>query len=79
MSSCHQNCIMFVMITVKLYELIWQHKVKGYEVAEATDLSKATISKLVKGENIDVKLSTINKICNYFKCDIKDVIEYTPD
>ncbi len=79
MSSSKQKCIMLNMITVKLYELIWQHKVKGYEVAEATDLSKATISKLVKGENIDVKLSTINKLCNYFKCDIKDLIEYKPD
>lgn len=67
------------MITVKLYELIWQNKVKGYQVAEATNLSKATISKLVQGENIDVKLSTINKLCNYFKCDIKDIIEYKPD
>jgi len=67
------------MITIKLYELIWQYKVKGYQVAEATDISKATISKLVKGENIDVKLSTINKLCNYFKCDIKDIIEFKPD
>ena len=67
------------MIIVKLYELIWQNKVKGYEVAEATNISKATISKLVKGENIDVKLSTINKLCNYFKCDIKDIIEFKPD
>lgn len=67
------------MITVKLHELIWRHKVKGYQVAKATDLSKATISKLVQGENIDVKLSTINKLCNYFQCDINDLIEYTPD
>ena len=67
------------MITIKLYELIWKHKVKGYEVAEATNLSKATISKLVKGEDIDVKLSTINKLCNYFECDISDLIEYTKD
>ena len=67
------------MIIVKLHELIWQNRVKGYQVAEATDLSKATISKLVKGEDIDVKLSTINKLCNYFKCDLKDIIEYRPD
>ncbi len=67
------------MLTIKLYELIWQHKVKGYELAKATGLSKATISKLMKGENIDVKLSTIDKICDYFKCDINDIIEYKPD
>ena len=67
------------MIVVKLHELIWRYKVKGYQVAEATDLSTATISKLVKGENIDVKLSTINKLCNYFKCNLNDVIEYIAD
>lgn len=67
------------MITIKLYNLIWKYKVKGYQLAEATDLSTATISKLMKGENIDVKLSTINKLCNYFKCDLKDLLEYTPD
>lgn len=67
------------MITIKLYDLIWKHKVKGYELAAATDLSTATISKLMKGENIDVKLSTINKLCNYFHCDITDLLEYTPD
>jgi len=67
------------MITIKLYELIWQHKVKGYELAEATNLSKATISKLMKGENIDVKLSTIDKLCTFFKCDINDIIEYKPN
>jgi len=67
------------MITVKLHELIWRNKVKGYEVAQATDLSTVTISKLVKGENIDVKLSTINKLCNFFKCPITDLLEYYPD
>lgn len=67
------------MITIKLYNLIWKYKVKGYQLAEATDLSTATISKLMKGENIDVKLSTINKLCNYFHCDLKDILEYTPD
>ncbi|CCY62434.1 xRE family transcriptional regulator [Clostridium sp. CAG:967] len=79
MSNIILKYIIIFMITVKLYELIWQNKVKGYEVSEATGISKATISKLVKGENIDVKLSTINKLCNYFKCDIKDIIEFKPD
>lgn len=67
------------MITIKLYDLIWKNKVKGYQVAEATGLSKATISKLVQGENIDVKLSTINKLCNFFDCKLTDLIEYKKD
>ena len=63
------------MIIVKLHELLWQNKIKGYELAEHTGLSKATISKLVKGENIDVKLSTIDKLCSYFKCSLDEIIE----
>ena len=64
------------MITIKLYDLVWRRKIKGYELAEATGLSTATISKLMQGENIDVKLSTIDKLCNFFNCDLTDILEY---
>ena len=67
------------MITVKLYDLVWRHKVKGYQLAEATGLSTATVSKLMRGENIDVKLSTINKLCNFFNCSLSDILEYSAD
>ena len=67
------------MIRIKLHELIWQNNAKGYEVANATKLTPATISKIVRGETVDVKLSTINKLCNYFKCNLNDIIEYIPD
>ena len=67
------------MIVVKLYDLVWRHKVRGYQIAEATGLSTATISKLMQGKNIDVKLSTINKLCKFFNCTLSDIIEYVPD
>lgn len=67
------------MIVVKLYDLVWRNKVRGYQIAEATGLSTATISKLMQGENIDVKLSTINKLCKFFNCTLSDIIEYVPD
>lgn len=67
------------MVIIKLYDLVWRHKVKGYQIAEATGLSTATISKLMQGENIDVKLSTINKLCDYFNCNLSDIVEYVPD
>ncbi len=67
------------MIKIKLHELIWQNNVKGYEVADATGLTPATISKIVRGETSDVKLSTINRLCNFFGCKLEDILEYTPD
>ena len=66
------------MIKIKLRELIWQANVKGYEVAEATNLTPATISKIAKGDT-DVKLSTINRLCNFFRCELSDILEYIPD
>jgi len=67
------------MIIVKLYDLVWRHKVRGYQIAEATGLSTATISKLMQGEDIDVKLSTINKLCKFFDCKLSDIIEYVKE
>lgn len=67
------------MIIIKLYDLVWRHKVRGYQIAEATGLSTATVSKLMRGENIDVKLSTINKLCKFFDCELSELIEYVPD
>ena len=82
MNICQYNTIFnynLEMIIIKLYDLVWRHKVRGYQIAEATGLSTATISKLMKGEHIDVKLSTINKLCEFFKCDLAEMIEYHPD
>ena len=65
------------MITIKLYDLVWSRKVKGYQIAEATGLSTATVSKLMQGKNIDVKLSTIDKLCNFFDCELSELLEYS--
>ncbi len=82
MNICQYNTIFnynLEMIIIKLYDLVWRHKVRGYQIAEATGLSTATISKLMQGENIDVKLSTINKLCEFFKCELSELVEYHPD
>lgn len=55
---------------------MWKNKVKGYELAKATGLSPATISKLVRGDNTNIKLETIYKICKFFNCKIEDMIEF---
>lgn len=82
LNICRYTAILtynLTMIIIKLYDLVWRHKVRGYQIAEATGLSTATISKLMQGENIDVKLSTINKLCEFFKCELSDIVEYRPD
>jgi putative transcriptional regulator len=67
-----------IMIKFKLYDLLWQKRLKQKDLAKGAELTENTVSKLVKGEE-DCKLSTINKICNYLQCRISDVIEFEKD
>ena len=50
------------MIIINLYNIRWRTKVNRKELAAATGISPATITKLTKGEHVDVKLSTLEKI-----------------
>lgn len=49
------------MIIINLHEILWRKKITGKQLSEMTNISEATISKLVKGENIDVKTRLILK------------------
>lgn len=40
-------------------------------------ISSPTLAKLSKNENVD--MSTINKICEFLKCQPGDIMEYIPD
>lgn len=40
-------------------------------------ISSPTLAKLSKNENVDI--STINKICEFLKCQPGDIMEYRPD
>jgi DNA-binding Xre family transcriptional regulator len=66
------------MIKFKLYDLLWQKRIKQKELAKGTGLTEDTVSKLVRGDK-DCKLSTIDKICNYIDCKLTDVIEFEKD
>lgn len=66
------------MIKFKLYDLLWQMRLKQKDLSKGTGLTESTVSKLVRGEE-DCKLSTINKICNFLDCKLTDVIEFEKD
>jgi len=47
------------------------------ELMKAIGLSPPTLAKLSKNESVDGKV--LERICNYFKCQASDVIEYIHD
>jgi len=52
---------------------------KGYkikDVHERTGLARTTISNLYHDKMERVDYETLNKLCNLFKCDVDDILEY---
>ncbi len=67
------------MVIVNLYRVKWNKRYTGKEIAKISGLSTATITKLLKGEHVDLKLSTLEKIAKFFNCNVKDILEEIPD
>ena len=68
------------MERVITYDPLWKKlidlKMSRGELRDKADLSKGTLAKL--GKNEDVNLSTVCKICNALDCGIEDVVACDP-
>lgn len=67
------------MIIVNLYNVKWKKRYTNKELASMSGLSTATITKLTKGEHVDLKLSTLEKIAKFFNCSVLDNLEEVQD
>lgn len=67
------------MITFKLDDLIWQHRKTAEEVRIATGISAATLSNIRNNKNINISITTLDKLCRYFDCKVGDILEYIKD
>ncbi|MCF1349190.1 helix-turn-helix domain-containing protein [Ureaplasma urealyticum] len=57
----------------KLWKLLIDKEINKTDLAKLTGLSKSTIAKLSKGENINTEV--LERICIALKCDIEDIVE----
>lgn len=46
------------------------------EIAEVTGVHRVTLSKLANNKRYNVGIDTLDKLCEYFKCDLGDIAEY---
>lgn len=58
----------------KLWKKLIDEKMNRTDLKLEVGLTSRTIAKMGKNEN--VSLDTIGKLCNYFQCDVGDIIEY---
>ena len=58
----------------KLWKKLIDEKMNKLDLQKAIKTAPRTIAKMGKDENISME--TLGKICEYFNCDVGDVIEY---
>jgi len=56
-----------------------QNKLKISDLERATGLHRNSITLLYRETANRVELETINKLCEYFECEVSDLFEYIPD
>ena len=61
----------------KLWKMLIDKGMKKSQLTEAVGASKSTFAKLGKNEN--ETLPVLLDICEYFQCDIGDIMEALPD
>lgn len=61
----------------KLWKLLIDKNMKKQDLQQLTKLSKGTITKL--GKNEDVSTATLRKICLHLECNVEDIVEFTKE
>lgn len=59
----------------KLWKLLIDRKMKKKDLLEQAGISRGTLTKLNKDENVSTE--TLVRICIALKCDISDIVEIT--
>ena len=61
----------------KLWKLLIDMEVNKKTLASMANISGATITKLAKGESVNMEM--LVRICTALKCDLHDIVEVVPD
>lgn len=56
-----------------------KRRVSLQEVADATTINRATLSKILNQHRSVVRTDVLDKLCGYFKCRLEDLAEYVPE
>lgn len=57
-----------------LWKLLIDREMTKKQLMQATGISKSTMDKMARGEQVSMDI--IDRICNYFDCNIENIIEH---
>ena len=64
---------------MKLHLLLAEYRLTQQELSYATGIRQSTISNYCNDSYKHIVKEHINVLCDYFNCDIQDLIEYIKD
>jgi putative transcriptional regulator len=73
------------MIRFKLKELISKKefydgkRITLKQIAEVTGINRMTLTKINTKIGYSTSTDTLNKLCNFFNCEISELVEYVSD
>lgn len=73
------------MLRYKLKEQIAEkefrerRRVTVQEIAQATGITRNTLSKMLNQHGASVRSENLDRLCAYFECRIEQLVEYVPD
>lgn len=56
-----------------------RRRVTIQEIAEATGITRNTLSKLLNQHGASVRTENLDRLCSYFGCRIEELAEFVPD
>jgi putative transcriptional regulator len=84
--AAKQNLIgVSTMIYLQITELIkakktqWGRKITLSEIAEATGISRMTLSRMIHNQGYSTLTDHLDKLCTFFECEIFELVKYVPD
>lgn len=60
----------------KLWKLLIDNNMNKTDLKDAISTTPSTMSRLSKNENVSMDI--LGRICQYFSCDVGDIVEYIP-
>lgn len=56
-----------------------RRRVTIQEVAEATGITRNTLSKMLNQHGVSMRTDNLDRLCNFFACRIEELVEHVPD
>lgn len=73
------------MIYIEIKEMMkakavaWGRKITLNELANATGISRMTLSRMINNKGYSTVTSHLDKLCQFFECELHELIKYEPE